>query len=57
MDLDAWILQLKRCEILKEEQVKLLCERAVEIFVEEGNVQRVEAPVTICEPYLQERGQ
>lgn len=56
MDLDAWILQLKRCEILKEEQVKLLCERAVEIFVEEGNVQRVEAPVTICKPCRLERG-
>lgn len=49
MDLDAWIVQLKRCEPLKEAQVKLLCERAIEILVEEGNVQHIEAPVTICE--------
>ncbi|KAL6781519.1 hypothetical protein ACKKBG_A11495 [Auxenochlorella protothecoides x Auxenochlorella symbiontica] len=48
MDLDAWIVQLKRCEPLKEAQVKLLCERAIEILVEEGNVQHIEAPVTIC---------
>jgi hypothetical protein len=30
--------------------VKQLCEKAIEIFVEEANVQRVDAPVTICEP-------
>jgi hypothetical protein len=43
------LLQLKRCEPLKESDVKALCERAVEILVEEANVQRVDAPVTICE--------
>ena len=42
--------QLKRCEPLKESDVKQLCEKAVEILVEEANVQRVDAPVTICEP-------
>lgn len=41
-------LQLKRCEPLKESDVKQLCEKAVEILVEEANVQRVDAPVTIC---------
>ncbi len=29
--------------------MKLLCEKAVELLVEEANVQRVDAPVTICE--------
>ncbi|KAL4431443.1 hypothetical protein ABPG75_006699 [Micractinium tetrahymenae] len=63
MDLDRWIEQarwergaglqaaqqrLKRCEPLKESDVKQLCEKAVEILVEEANVQRVDAPVTIC---------
>lgn len=48
MDLDNWIETLKRCECLKEEDVKLLCEKATEILVEESNVQRVDAPVTIC---------
>jgi serine/threonine-protein phosphatase 4 catalytic subunit len=49
MELDRWIEALKRCEPLKEEEVKLLCEKATEILVEESNVQRVDAPVTICE--------
>ena len=40
---------MKKCETLKESEVKLLCEKALEILVEEGNVQRVDAPVTICE--------
>lgn len=47
-ELDRWIEQLKNCETLKESEVKSLCEKALEILVEEGNVQRVDAPVTIC---------
>lgn len=49
-ELDRWIEQLKNCETLKESEVKSLCEKALEILVEEGNVQRVDAPVTICKP-------
>mmetsp|Transcript_20343 Transcript_20343/g.24393 ORF Transcript_20343/g.24393 Transcript_20343/m.24393 type:complete len:304 (-) Transcript_20343:922-1833(-) len=48
MDLDKMIEQLQNCEILKEREVKQLCEKAIEIFVEESNVQKVDAPVTIC---------
>ena len=48
-DLDKWIEQLKKCESLTEKEVKSLCEKAVEILVEESNVQRVDAPVTLCE--------
>jgi serine/threonine-protein phosphatase 4 catalytic subunit len=48
MELDKWIEQLKRCECLKEAEVKILCDKALEILVEESNVQRVDAPVTIC---------
>ncbi|CAA7021130.1 unnamed protein product [Microthlaspi erraticum] len=47
-DLDKQIEQLKRCEPLKESEVKALCLKAIEILVEESNVQRVDAPVTIC---------
>lgn len=47
-DLDKWIEQLKKCEPLKESEVKSLCEKALEVLVEESNVQRVDAPVTIC---------
>ncbi|EFH40646.1 protein phosphatase x-2 [Arabidopsis lyrata subsp. lyrata] len=47
-DIDQQIEQLKRCEPLKESEVKALCLKAMEILVEESNVQRVDAPVTIC---------
>ena len=46
--LDQWIEQLKKCEPLAEKDVKVLCEKALEVLVEESNVQRVDAPVTIC---------
>ncbi len=39
---------LRRCECPPESDVKWLCAKAMEILVEEGNVQRVDAPVTIC---------
>lgn len=47
-DLDRWIEQLRNCEPLAETDVKTLCEWAQDLLVEEGNVQRVDAPVTIC---------
>ncbi|KAL6051716.1 Serine/threonine-protein phosphatase 4 catalytic subunit [Balamuthia mandrillaris] len=47
-DLDRQIEQLRRCEIIKEQEVKALCAKAREILIEESNVQRVDAPVTIC---------
>ena len=46
-DLDRQIEQLRRCEALKEGEVKALCLKAMEILVEESNVQRVDAPVTV----------
>lgn len=48
-NLDQQIEQLKRCEIISESQVKALCAKAREILVEESNVQRVDAPVTVSE--------
>ena len=46
-DLDRQIEQLRRCEIIKESEVKALCAKAREILVEESNVQRVDSPVTV----------
>jgi serine/threonine-protein phosphatase 4 catalytic subunit len=46
-DLDRQIEQLKRCEYLKESEVKALCQKAREILVDESNVQRIDAPVTV----------
>ncbi|KAL5988008.1 Serine/threonine-protein phosphatase PP-X isozyme 2 [Asimina triloba] len=50
-DLDRQIEQLKRCEPLKESEVKALCLKAMEILVEESNVQRVDTPVTIANAF------
>ncbi|CAK0906724.1 unnamed protein product [Prorocentrum cordatum] len=47
-DLDRQIEQLRRCEYIKESEVKALCNKAREILTEESNVQQVDAPVTIC---------
>uniref|UniRef100_A0A7S3JV04 Serine/threonine-protein phosphatase n=1 Tax=Aureoumbra lagunensis TaxID=44058 RepID=A0A7S3JV04_9STRA len=48
MEIDQAIEKLRHCEVLAEEDVRILCENAKEILVDEGNVQRVTAPVTIC---------
>lgn len=48
MDLDKCIEQLRRCEYIKESEVKNLCNRGKEILVEENNVLKVEAPITVC---------
>ena len=47
-DLDNWIETLKQCKLLKESQVKILCEKAKEILKKEPNVVQVKTPVTIC---------
>lgn len=47
-DLDNIIETLKKCELVKESQIKELCVKAREILMEESNVQRVDAPVTVC---------
>ena len=46
-NLDKQIEQLMRCEYLKENEVKELCDKAKEILFEESNVMIVEAPVTV----------
>lgn len=51
-DLDRQIEQLKKCEIIKEAEVKALCAKAREILVEESNVQRVDSPVTVRSNFL-----
>ena len=47
-DLDLWIERLYSCKSLSENEVKLLCDRAKEILLEESNVQPVRCPVTVC---------
>ncbi|KAK2195276.1 bifunctional Serine-threonine-specific protein phosphatase-bis(5-nucleosyl)-tetraphosphatase/Calcineurin-like phosphoesterase domain [Babesia duncani] len=47
-DIDRDIEQLRCCEYLSEEEVRLLCSKAKEILIEESNIQFVDVPVTIC---------
>jgi len=42
------ISQLFECKPPSEEEVRRLCEKAREILMEEGNLQAVSCPVTIC---------
>lgn len=46
-NLDEQIERLKKCEYLKESEVKAICDKAREILIDESNVQRVDAPVTV----------
>ncbi|RKP08097.1 serine/threonine-protein phosphatase 4 catalytic subunit [Thamnocephalis sphaerospora] len=47
-DLDTQIQRLRRCELISEKEVHQLCDKACEILIQESNVQRIDAPVTIC---------
>eukprot|EP00892_Ulva_mutabilis_P005536 jgi/Ulvmu1/3354/UM156_0011.1 len=47
-DLDVWLEKIRACEVLAEDELKLLCEYVIEILVEESNVQPVNSPVTVC---------
>ena len=46
--LDEQIEQLRKCQYITEIEVKLLCEKAKELFIEESNVQSIDAPITVC---------
>ncbi len=46
-DLDRAIEQLLQCKPLSEAEVKELCAKAQNVFVNESNVQPVAAPVTV----------
>ena len=48
MDLDAAIALLKQGKLLSERQGKALCKHSKAILMDEDNLQRVPAPVTIC---------
>lgn len=52
MDVDRMIETLRKTEFLREADVRALCTRAKEIIIDESNVQRVDAPVTVrtCSP-------
>mmetsp|Transcript_33560 Transcript_33560/g.32619 ORF Transcript_33560/g.32619 Transcript_33560/m.32619 type:complete len:107 (-) Transcript_33560:621-941(-) len=39
---------LKRCECIKESEVRELCNKARDILMEESNIQNISSPITIC---------
>eukprot|EP01126_Amoeba_proteus_P045052 TRINITY_DN5030_c0_g2_i2.p1 TRINITY_DN5030_c0_g2~~TRINITY_DN5030_c0_g2_i2.p1 ORF type:complete len:312 (-),score=46.95 TRINITY_DN5030_c0_g2_i2:57-992(-) len=47
-DIDRQLAQLKRCELIKESEVKALCAKAREILIEEKNIIYIKPPVTVC---------
>ncbi|XP_065180930.1 serine/threonine-protein phosphatase 6 catalytic subunit-like [Sycon ciliatum] len=47
-DLDQWIDIAKECKYLPENDLRKLCEYVCDLLLEEGNVQPVSTPVTIC---------
>ncbi|CAD8046470.1 unnamed protein product [Paramecium primaurelia] len=48
MDIDRHIATLLNGGCLPERDLKLICDRAKEIFLEESNIQPVRAPVNVC---------
>ncbi len=46
-DLDRQIDLLKRCEIIKESEVRDLCNKARDILLEESNIQNIYSPITV----------
>lgn len=48
-ELDRQIEQLKRCECIKESEVRELCNRARDILMEESNIQNIYSPITVSE--------
>jgi len=47
-NLDSIIEKLWKCELVSENDVRMICSKCREILIQEGNVQRVDLPVTIC---------
>ena len=46
-ELEAWIQKLLNCQVLTEPEIMRLFKQAKQVFAEEPNIVRVEAPVTV----------
>ena len=46
--IDKYIETLKKCELLKEQDVRNLCMKAKEVFGAESNIKYVNSPVSVC---------
>jgi len=48
MEIEKWIEELKQGKGLVESDLKILCDKATEIFFEESTVHPVQSPVIVC---------
>ena len=48
MNIDDCLTDLLQAKCLHERDLRIVCEKAKEILLEESNVQPVAAPVTVC---------
>lgn len=48
LDLDKALDDIKNCRFIPEADVQEICAKAIEILVQEANIQQVYTPVTIC---------
>jgi len=47
-NIDEWVATLRSGKLITEQQVVQLCDVCRELFLEEGNVEQVHAPATLC---------
>ena len=47
VDIDECLENIRKGKILTERELRIVCERAKDLLIEESNVQPVKAPVTI----------
>ncbi|KAI3406013.1 PPH3 [Candida oxycetoniae] len=48
LHLDETIENIKQCKHIPESDVEEICTRIIDILIEEGNIQHIQTPVTIC---------
>ena len=47
MDIDALIAKAYDKQLLTEQEIKMICDKAKEVLIQESNVRQVQAPVTL----------
>jgi hypothetical protein len=52
-ELDKYIEKLKKCEYIQDDrEVKILCEKAIELLTKEENIIYLNAPITVRMKYI-----
>lgn len=48
MNIDSYLERIRKCILIPEGELRIICEKSKEILIEESNVQPISAPVTVC---------